>query len=134
MGFDNTPGSRHRKQDPAAPFVGVDEERMTLEGVQSQRLNEIGGQIFTTKQCSRKATSAFSNPVVFLFKSETALQNKLLKVERATTARLGGKDKMNSYNGRNTAVVSTSTERKEHRHNCVSYYGLLSDFFFHVCF
>lgn len=52
LGFDNTPGSRHRKQDPAAPFVGVDEERMTLEGVQSQRLNETGGQIFTTKQCS----------------------------------------------------------------------------------
>lgn len=35
--------------------------------------------------------------------------------------------------GKHTAAVSTNTKMKEHKHNCMSYYELLSGFF-PVCF
>lgn len=117
------------KARSSSPGGGTALWRMTLEGVQPQHLYEIGGQLFTTKQCSGRANLAFSSPFIFLFKRKAAFQDHLLKVECASTARLGGEGNRSSYDGKHTAAVSTNTQMKEHQQNCVSYYGLLSVFF-----
>lgn len=64
--------------------------------VQPQHLDDTGGQIFTTKQCSGQANLAFSSAFILLFKSKAAARDHLLKVEWTTTARLGGKGNISS--------------------------------------
>lgn len=98
--------------------------RVTLEKVQPQHLNAIGEQIVATKQCQDKLIWPSPVPSYYFLRAKQPFRTICWK--QNVPLLLGLEEKTNHPLTINTAAVSTNTKTKEHKPNCVSYFGPLS--------